>query len=682
MLQKPKKLVTNTLNYFDIFEDPVQLNINGDRQLSSSLGGFLSVAVIAFIASQVVIQGLNMLHHNNASIIQMNEYQSDPHSISLNSSNNFKFAVQFAKDNVNLNLSNGSYFSFTSTFNQYLRNDDGTQTKYKSAIYYAPCNRNNFSEFGDDIYDSYQLQYAYCPQYINFTDSKTGLCPDIIKEINPSCLSGLDFHIKGSYLSMDFEFIQFKLMTCSQANALTIKGLNCKTTDLTSAFGTSEFKVNLYFSNNLIDPTNYHTPNKTFLDSIYWNLSPTVSKVADIFIDIETVRNAQSYFFVNVYENSTFYSIQSQYIRELQQFAATTLLEWNFRRSNQNHLTTRYYMKILDVISNIGGMTSLLTAFCLFVTVGYSRYKHQMILSNELYDYEPTNESKKPIVIHQNKIAPLQNKSLSESKSVSKYELKPAVGRKETRKNKFLTIMTATRKKSEPADAKGVKDYFETHLQKKRMLPYGEISYIKDLISSLCCRRNPDHVLAEKGRKQVLKDLDVIKMIEKMQEIDKLKLLLLNRYQREAFDFIEKPVITFDSQKPVHKKRYSAQHDVESISELSKSTTSIASSNHREDYTSLSKYGKLYAAYRYLQSDSEPRNYAYNKKLLDMIGEDLIKVFKQVDGILGENPDPRKFESTVEKILTEPDGGATTIVETERADLLLDSPKGDINKLV
>ena len=42
------------------------------------------------------------------------------------------------------------------------------------------------------------------------------------------------------------------------------------------------------------------------------------------------------------------------------------------------------------------------------------------------------------------------------------------------------------------------------------------------------------------------KSLDVLYIIKKIQEIDKLKVLLLNQHQIKVFDYLPKPLITED----------------------------------------------------------------------------------------------------------------------------------------
>jgi len=280
------------------------------------------------------------------------------------------------------------------------------------------------------------------------------------------------------------------------------------------------------------------------------------------------------------------------------------------------------------------------------LTIGYTKFKYEMILSNELYDYQAL-EQKDYI-----------NKNMKKKKG-NHHDDKSSTIDRSPQSSRFPSILTFRRNKTVPevpsptiAATKTVKDYFDNLTAIKRILPFDELAYVKSAFKSLFSKYDPEEVLAKKGRAQVMRDLDVIKVIEKLQEIDKLKLLLLNKYQREAFDFIEKPLITLENQRPIHRAASLIQQNQLNMEGTEGQPLSVF--HAREEFKSYSKFTKLYAAYRHLETDDEPRNKAYNKRLLDMLGENLVKVFKHVDQAMGEYPDPKRFEETVGQLLHDP----------------------------
>ena len=635
----------------DRYDRPVHFNLEGDETLKSSLGSIISMGIIIFLLTQFFIQVSQMLKHVNPQIIQMNEFQSDPAYVNLTQAENFVFAVGITKDGASMDLTQNSIVSFKATYSQYIRSTSGTTTKIKSKLYFEPCTQTSFPEsvFGPDVFSTYSLELAYCPSYIDFTASD-GSCPSTISAEYPTCRTPPSFRIRGTYLSLDFRFIQFKLTQCQSSDSAYLPGLQCASSStMSSTFAASEIKVNFYYANNLITPINYNMPNQSYIDSIYWTINPSVAKLADVFLDAQTVQNYDSYVFSDHYSNTTYYSIQPENMREIQEFQGGYLLEWNIRRSNINHVTTRIYTKVLDIVGNIGGISEMIFLLGGVVLLQYVKYKYKMTLSNELYDFQSPEEQRR----EQEK---MQAKSEEIPKNIGrKIELgmlvnsiSPTTSITPTRNNRekiSTSILKLFTKKKVSNEDMTVKDYFTSLQRKKRRLPFSEFHYVKSLLLRMFCRKPPDEVLAQKARNQVTKDLDIITVIEKLKEVDKMKMLLLNHHQREAFNFIEKPLITLHSDNPLHKLPQSSLTDIDSQSAKG------AVLEIREEYDSVSKYAKLYATYRNLMEDQEPLNAKYNKKLLDMMGGDVIDVFRQIDKRMGNYIDPKKFEATVQSML-------------------------------
>ena len=202
------------------------------------------------------------------------------------------------------------------------------------------------------------------------------------------------------------------------------------------------------------------------------------------------------------------------------------------------------------------------------------------------------------------------------------------------------------RKAPEAKPKNMVKEYFDNLKKKKRRLKFNEYNYFKSLFKWLLCRKDPEEQIARKAREQITKDLDIIKIIEKLKEIDKMKMLLLNRHQRELFNFIEKPVITLKSEAPVNREAASSRNNFER-----KFTESKSKEMSKDEYDFLEEYSKLYAAYRHINDDKESYGSRYNEKLLEMMGESLLDVFRKVDEEMIGEIDANKFEVTVKRLM-------------------------------
>ncbi len=83
------------------------------------------------------------------------------------------------------------------------------------------------------------------------------------------------------------------------------------------------------------------------------------------------------------------------------------------------------------------------------------------------------------------------------------------------------------------------------------------------------------------------------------------------------------------------------------------STIQNPNDNDHDVYSSLSKYGKLYMAYRHLKEDDNPYNRIINTKLISSLSPDLRKVFQRIDQILGDDYTVEHFEKVVQDICVE-----------------------------
>ena len=661
----------------DRYSQPIQFNIQGDESLKSTSGALVSLAVIVFLATQFFIQFREMVNYDGPQIIQMNEFQNDPGFLNLTQSNNFIFAISVTANSANVNMSQNSLISFSATYSQNIRNSNGTTTKYRSLVNWAPCQASNFPDpvLGAGVYSQYSLEYAYCPTRIDFT-AKDGSCPAAVKSQYPNCQTPPNFKIRGTYLSNDFEFVQLKFTECQPSHAAHIADLHCASnSNIASTFNSSEIKINLYYTNVLINPVNYQTPNKSYIDSLYWTINPSVSKLADVFLDQQTVQDYDSFLYSDNSKNSSFYSIESETMREIQVFQSNYLLELNLRRSSINRVTKRTYTKILDVVSNIGGISEIMFLLGGLILLNYINYKYKMTLSNELYDFEPSeHDQKRQKEEHlEPNISAVSQKpnedlsQLSESKrelqndtkdikevdlSITMGALINPIGDVTIRESILKKIFS---RKRAPVVAKNpVKSYFDL-LSRRKKLKYDEFQYIKTLSKWMFCRKkNTEEQLAQKAQDQITKDVDIITIIEKLKEIEKMKLILLNRNQREVFNFIDKPLLTLKSDIAVHK---TAPSSLQSLStQLNKDAgarVGEASEQFKED-GSLSKYARLYSAYRSLKNDEGLLNSKCNQKLIEMMGEDLIRVFKRMDQEMGDEVDLKKFEDTLMRIIRRP----------------------------
>lgn len=652
MALHPRALVSEFVSILDFFNDAVYLNLNGKRNLTTVIGAALSVGLVAILMYQGISQAVEMYKREGPTIYQISEYESDAAAVTLNRANNFFFAFTTNLDSVVIDMTQASLYSFSATFNQYTRHNDGSRTKEKFPIYMAPCNKSDFPDsiYGKNAYTLNGLSLAYCPTGINMT-KLDGTCSSSILSKYPDCVVPPSFNLQGGYLSRQFDFIQFNLSICDPASTNLPYGITCASGNITQTILDSSSEMDLYYSNSMVNPVFYETPNKTLVDNTYWTLNPQIYEISDISLDKVLLQDYNGYLSTSDYVNKTYFSVQTDKLREMQVLRfdpSLPLLTWNLRRSTLTQVTTRTYYKVQDIMTNLGGFSSNLIFVAALVALGYVRYKYQMILSSELYDFQTIEKPDKP----GNNKGPGAKTATGIITKKSGIELTskegPALGESAKRDENSSDYEQAP-----DPNNKVVKSYFDSHLKKNKKVTQNDLKYFARFFSMLCCRKKPKNQLAQTARNLVLEDLDIIKVITKVKEVDKLKLLLLNRYQREAFNFIEKPLIAVEGDKTVYRNSVMVAESRErNDGKLVKGHKTLDDFlKSREENDPYMRYARLYMTYRALKEDNNPANLKYNRKLIDLIDPDLVQVFKIVDGKIGETPTARKFEEIVKKMI-------------------------------
>jgi len=414
---------------------------------------------------------------------------------------------------------------------------------------------------------------------------------------------------------------------------------------------------------------NYKAPNDTFVDDLYWSIDSGIQKTAYIYVDKVTVQDYDDFVWTGASRNRSYFIVDSGGMRELEKIGSTSsrLLQWNIIRSNNNIVITRDYTKIEDILSDLGGFSKAAMFVAAFLAVGYIRFKYQIKIANGIYDfYIP--EDKDENIRNQ---PPKGEKSLFEEQSQGVMSI-------DFSESKFLKreISVVTPKSSGGGDFgsnKPIQDYFRD-LKNRRTLESSLWNYCKFLLGAMSCKKKDCRIeLAAKARILATNELDLPQLIKKLGEVDRMKTLFMNFEQKEAFEFIPKPLLHETHKGPLHldslriktmasstkltvKQRESSIVDtseIKSNNKWKKKTTSIAELVPRENFSSLSKYGKLYTAYRHLLEDEDRLNMRLNKKLLASLDPHLLKMFRRVDEVLGDEYTVRDFEDVINQALND-----------------------------
>jgi len=648
---------TEVMDFFDIFSTQAHLTLHKKRTLETTLGGLLTITLVIIILYQTTSDFVGMVNHENPLVYQITELEETPAIVNLSPKDNFFMAILITVDSVIANLSDASPFNFPTNYVQRRKTLDGKITTKQYPVYWAPCNQSDFPDsiYGKDTYTKDGFVYAYCATGVNMRDSTTGICPGEIAKDYPDCITPPDFNIQGTLFTEAFDYVQSNLRLCDQSDTTLPSKMKCSS-DPAAQFKASRFELDLYFANAGLDVNNYKAPNITIVDDVYWIPTPSIYKVIDVFIDRVTVQDSDDYYSSSVLNNKSFYMVNSAGMKEHEKVlttASTNILQWNLLRSHRNLVYSRTYSKFNDFLSDLGGFSKAAMFVCAFLAIGYVRYKYFMLVANELYDFDMPYDKNLQRVIR-------RNTTLFSLQEVDGDPLNKDTPRSPISLTGFKSIDFQSRKP--------VLDYYYSQ-KRRRQLRHDEIHYFKMMFRIMFCKDNADTTLAIKARRLASKDLDLIKSIKKFKEVEWLKLLFLNRDQREIFEImdkgnVEKIVKEAEIQasiKPIAVKKRLNNNDNFEIQTCPTEPDDLTSTEYKErkkvsedEFPVLSRYARLYVAYRYLKNDVDPDNAVLNRKLLGSLNRSIRLIFKSMNSILEDEYTCEQLEDIVYEAFEDP----------------------------
>ena len=255
------------------------------------------------------------------------------------------------------------------------------------------------------------------------------------------------------------------------------------------------------------------------------------------------------------------------------------LIDYRIIASNKQRVLTRKYQKLTDLLGKLGGLASLLKVVGNLFVWFFVKLKLIKNTINNLYSLPKTSEklfssqnSKKvnPLIIN-TEIMDLRtniNKQSEEKKKTLRSQTnldKEANFKEKHKKNEknqnlqkdlfnnperqSLEILELDDKKinSESPTKEEIKFGHTDLYAKEEKLEFSTFSYLKNMLKSAFGKKL-DHKgqLIVRATNIYEKEFDVISILKRLKDIEKLKMFLFNDRQLKLFELIEKPEIPFE----------------------------------------------------------------------------------------------------------------------------------------
>lgn len=493
MKQRNENFLFRILRLIDMFGVKPKLMYNNSSRYNSILGGFLSILVGITFALGFYAFGKEIFLKQLPTTIFSNEYYTSPERFNLT---NDKFNFFIGIENINF-----EYYIDPSIINVKLVFNNITKLK-------SPNGDISFK------YESLELKTEPCDIERHFGNLAQLFKDQPLKQL--LCVDPEDhkkMFLEGAFGQDHYNNIQIQLSACENS---TIPGSPiCKPEEFIKKYLSGGF-----FALNVIDtiynPKNYTNVNEYILRDFFTTLSNSYFKEFTFFfrnVDFVTDRG----FLIEDQNVEKFLSLETA--RELIDLRSTpkTFFNANFRLSNFKDKHLRRYIKVQEVVAQIGG---LIKGIILFITIIYSAYaktEYYLELANSLYFFSQVDskinvsdqEMPRKNIFEYNKSCirmldnatntGMKNLNLEQNITTNNYIESHSLPNPHVQKNKFKKVETLSILLEDDKNFKSLK--FSLPLLKilKIILPVDfknkKIIFAKNLIKSIQANNNIENLL-------------------------------------------------------------------------------------------------------------------------------------------------------------------------------------------
>ncbi|KAL4472593.1 hypothetical protein ABPG74_018542 [Tetrahymena malaccensis] len=575
--------VFQNLQNIDLFGTNICIAYNKRENFNTRLGGFITLS-LSVILVMYIINLINVyITHSQVQVIQ--EIRNQPNQNQFNlTADNFSFMVGITDLYYNQFIDPTVY---NLTVKQITQQKLLNQTTGK---YYTKQTINNLrlERCTENHFKIQQTQQFYLQQ-----DYKNFLCISQDEQLQ----------LQGVYNSEVFQQIEIEVSSCS--------GNNCADPAyITKKLNNCYFQV--YFTDKNVKTTDLENPFKPIGRSVFYIAGTGFSKTINLYFTQNHISSDTGMIKESIQEqlDITFSSDREQVVSK--NGNRLFLLQMSLD-PNKEIVYTRKYLTIAQGLSQIGGIYNVLFAVGCFICMPYAQLQYKRNVMNQVFGFQYSEKGQEEN--DQDKSQINRNGETFDQKQKNNEIDKIQEIFKSKNLNKSLnatdrSVRQFFSQKDKENHERDLKKFFEQTFEELRIKSCDYLNYYLTLIT---CKKRKRSQVIDYGLQKLYGHLDIVYIMNKLIEFEKLKKLLLNESQLRLFDYIPKPIIKVDKlNNPI------ITNDQNQCNE---------GVFYEDNRTQIQKAEEAQEAYNEIVNQSQ-QNSALNKKLINLLHPKLIELFK------------------------------------------------------
>jgi hypothetical protein len=539
--------ISKMVKKFDIFGSAVHLKINKQETSKTSFGGFLTFIDTFSLFFMLITYISDLLEHKNPNVTSEIKKVKNP-SLNVNTSNlPISFYISFENGSA---IEMQKYFSVNTYYNYYNTKNSIYEKNITEVI---KCTNKDFPLVLGTIFEKFPLL----------------------------CLKNWNINIGGGWDQDYIRYFEINVQTCKNSSE---NGDNCLSQDaIADVTNNNLLLFNIFLGNEAINTYSFNNFTTSELFNLYSYLSVKDTKILRVYIQNYRLETDDGLLFSSfrTHDSVTFDIVEIDSRSKL----GDDIFRMTLLPSKNMLIYHRYYNKLPSLLASIGGLSKIMQIFFYIISTPFSIIKRNENIFNKILNYDSIEieskeaQGKPKIQFNKEGDYKCNNSSVFEKNSSilhipvksdnsrssrimnrNKHENHNYIFQTEDR----LIRMKNTNRLEKNLDLNTIKEYqinLEALKEKNTLkLKYCEI--IEHLFLYRCRSKIVKNKFNLYYQSLTILDwaLDLSRIIEKLEEFEKLKLVILSSEQIALFNFMSKDTISLNMNKTSNLKIRQLKH--------------------------------------------------------------------------------------------------------------------------
>ena len=353
------------LRHFDLLSPPITLYFRGQKKHHSIFSGVLTIISYIIILVFGVYYTLEFINRENPSAYFFNKYVDDAGDFPVNASSMFHFIQLFdtvSNEPIPMDFQAFRILGFDEVYaNTYITDDDGSTPKQRNPTefnhwLYGPCNNSS-----DTKGISYLINFKYFEQSACIRKYYDKISRKYYDTFDPNFKWPI---IQRGCSNPNRTFYGIIMEKCRNDDAHILSGYKICKTDSEINNIINKNTIILQLIDQYADTLNYEMPFKQFFNAITTTLALDNYGVNNINLNPAIIITHNGLLFDNIVETPSYFFTQNDKQTILTDHLSNVntyncLLGFYFWMQNNMQYYERIYKRIQDILSDIGGINSI-----------------------------------------------------------------------------------------------------------------------------------------------------------------------------------------------------------------------------------------------------------------------------------------------------------------------------------